>query len=547
MKKLLILGALLTSTAGANSLSANLPAGAVATLETQGFGTTATRVLNVLEDTLDALPAPLNKLTNTAQNLLPYLNGSLFNEATLGLFTVGSGKGPYALDYLVVMRVDSGINEDFQDLASIPEPTARVGRYGFARDGGDFVGQTGDLVYISGDKNLLMNYLGKLSGKAGPRLGESAAYSAPAQQAGKAELSAYLNFSAGAKLIRQTLAQEIGLPRLFSPIVDAVDTLGQWRGGLSSTEAGFQASSVLAVNPAGKDAALRALLTHTRPEFEITRVLPADATSVSVNACDSGTGAYLGRWLTRIDLIDPTGFLSDTQLASELEAQSRYLGDECAQITVADALPGGQARTGVLAGLSSIVTFQNVTDEEAARAHAERLTQSVNAALRSSFTELHALTSQMGEKKEDAALAPLLALLDPKQLDDVSLHTAFKDGYLITAFSQAALDKALNAEETLADNEEFTGSNLTSGNAAFSWSPAPSEEFTGEGLLEKLQGQLRGNPAETVLEDPEMQEMAAPVLDAFASVLNRYGGASSTTTVTGTSRVTQGQLNFDWE
>ncbi|MFB9993346.1 hypothetical protein ACFFLM_15355 [Deinococcus oregonensis] len=548
MKKLLMLGTLLLSTAGANSLSANLPAGAVATLETQNFSPTYARVMQVLEDLLGNLPEPLSDVASTLEELGPLLNNSFNNEATVGLFTVGDAKTGFDLHYLIAVRTKGDAKKLFIEdgLMGVPKATARIGQYGLARDGDSFSGQQGDLLYTSDNKALLMNYLGKLSGKAGPRLASSPAYSLATRQAGTQELSAFLNFSAAAKLVRGAFGKEIGLPRLLSPVVDAVDTLGQWRGGLSSTASGLKTSSAHTVNPEGKDASLRTLLTHTRDNFEIGRLIPADASAVSVNACHSGTGAYLGRWLTRFDLLEPTGFLSDTQLAAELEMQSRYLGDECAQITARGVQPSKTTSAGLLSSLVSTVSIQSVTDEALARRQMDGLTRSVNAALRSSLTQVYGLANGFGDsgsEQETAIFAPLLSMLDPKQLDEVSMRHAFKDGYLITAFSQAALDQVLNAPETLQDNAQF---NALKGNAGVTWSPKPSEAFTAESLLEKIQTQLSGNPAAGLLADPEMQEMAGPALDAFAGVLNRYGGAWSRTNVTGNSRITQGEVQFDW-
>jgi len=552
VKNILILSLLLGSTAGANSLSQHLPAGALATLETQGFGATQARVMNVLAEALEALPEDsVQALVNAQEALQPVLDGSINNEATLGLFTVDRGAGPHHLGFLFVTRIKPGVLADVKEFFPVPRATARVGQYGLARQGKTFVGLTGDLMYLSSDKALLTGYLGRLSGKAAPRLGESAPYTAPARRAGNQELSVYLNFSAGAKVIRGFFGRKIGLPRLLSPVVDAVDTLGQWRGGFRSTAQGFSGTSVLAVNPTGKDRPLRTLLTHTRPEFQVQRVIPAGVSTVKVSACSAAGAQYTAHWLTRIDLLDVTGFLSDSQLAAGLEEQSRYLGDECAQITLAGLKPTGALRTSPLAGLNALVTYQRVADEAAARAHMPVFAASVNTALRGALKGLHDQLKQVGGTLADgstaAALTPLLDMLDPRQLDQLSLQYGFRDGYLVTAFSKAALQQALNAEDTLADAPEFRAAELAQSGAGFSWSPAPQEPFTGEGLLESLDEMLQGNPVQGLFQDPELQETLEPVAAAAADVLNRYGGASSLTSVSGTTVVTQGQLKFDWE
>lgn len=552
VKKALMLSLLLGSTAGARSLSQHLPAGALATLETRGFGVTQARVMDVLGETLEALPGDAAEaLLETREALQPVLDGSVNNEAVLGLFTVDRGAGPHHLEVLFVTRIKPEVLGDVKKLFPVPRATARVGQYGLARQGKTFVGLTGDLMYLSTDKALLTGYLGRLSGKAAPRLGTSASYAAPAVRAGEQELSAYLNFSAGARVIRGYFERKIGLPRLLSPIVNAVDTLGQWRGGFRSTEGGFSGTSVLVVNPAGKDAPLRTLLTHTRPEFQVQQVIAGGVDTVNVSACSPAGAQYTAHWLTRLDLLDITGFLSDSQLAAGLEAQSRYLGDECARVTLAGLKPTGTLRTSALAGLNALVMYQRVTDEEAARAHMPVFAASVNTALRGALEGLQGQLKRMGGTLEDesaaAALAPLLDMLDPRQLDQFSLHYGFRDGYLVTAFSKAALQQALNAEDTLADSPEFQAADLAQSGAGFSWTPAPQEPFTGEGLLESLEEAFQNTPVEALFSDPELEETLEPVAEAAADVLNRYGGSSSVTTVEGTTVVTQGELQFDWE
>jgi len=552
VKNFLILSLLLGSTAGARSLSQHLPAGALATLETRGFGATQARIMNVLEETLEAVPGKSSEaLLGAREALQPILDGSVNNEAVLGLFTVDRGAGPHHLEFLFVTRVKPEVLSDVQELFPVPKPGARIGKYGLARMDGNFVGLTGDLLYLSSDKSLLTGYLGRLSGKVAPRLGTSATYAAPAGRAGEQELSLYLNFSAGAKVIRGYFERKIGLPRLLSPIVNAVDTLGQWRGGFRSTEDGFSGTSVLVVNPAGKDAPLRTLLTHTRPEFQVQQVIPGGVDTVNVSACAPAGAQYTAHWLTRLDLLDITGFLSDSQLAAGLEEQSRYLGDECARVTLSGLKPTGTLRTSALAGLNALVMYQQVTDEEAARAHMPVFAASVNTALRGALEGLQGQLKRMGGTLEDestaAALAPLLDMLDPRQLDQLSLQYGFRDGYLVTAFSKAALEQALNAEDALADSPDFQAEELTQSGAGFSWSRAPQEPLTGESLLESLEEALQGNPAQGLFSDPELRETLEPVAEAAAGVLNRYGGASSLTSVSGTTVVTQGQLKFDWE
>ena len=143
------------------------------------------------------------------------------------------------------------------------------------------------MIYVSSDKGLLMGYLDRLNGSAGARLNASPAYTTPRRAVVQQELRLYVNFSATAKVIRGQLGKVL-LPRLFSPIVDALGTLGSYSALFSTTEQGLTAQSAHLPNAAGKDGPLYSILTHTT-DFAVQNIIPASAVSVLAAACAGAT------------------------------------------------------------------------------------------------------------------------------------------------------------------------------------------------------------------------------------------------------------------
>ena len=304
-------------------LAEGLPAGALLTLETHNAGPALKRFSGVLERVLSAADLGEDDAGSMLGVAQAVLGDSLGREGIAGVFSVQGRKGAFEPALLAVTRSGALTDELLGEL--LPEkPGARVGRYTFSRVDGAFMGTSNGLTYVSSDKALLMAYLGRLSGKAAPTLAASAPYAAAQRAAGTQELGVYANFSAAAKVIRSQLAQ-VMLPRLLSPVVDALDTLGQFAGGLTTTAGGWTTASAQVVNQAGKDRPLARILLDTT-DFGVQSVIPASAEAVQATACHPDTGAYLGRWLTRVDLLEPFGFLTDSQLASHLEQAGRYLG-----------------------------------------------------------------------------------------------------------------------------------------------------------------------------------------------------------------------------
>ncbi|CAM3841968.1 hypothetical protein [Deinococcus frigens] len=67
-----------------------------------------------------------------------------------------------------------------------------------------------------------------------------------------------------------------------------------------------------------------------------------------------------------IHLLDPLGFLSDSQLASHLERSAAWLGHECARVTLAGGMKSGLNAGNPLSSLDYSVSYQRVADLNAA-------------------------------------------------------------------------------------------------------------------------------------------------------------------------------------
>ncbi len=551
MKRLLTLTALtasfgVASQAAAVSLADNLPAGALLTLETRNAGPALDRLLGLVGQVGKAVGQDdLSSVTDVAGGLL---KGTLGNEGVAGVFTVGTPRGGFTPALLAVARVDAESGKFLA--ATLPKkPGAKIGRYTFVRDNDMFVGLSNGLVYVGSDKGLLMGYLGRLNGGAGPRLNASSVYTTPRRAVGQQELGLYLNFSATARVVRGQLGK-VALPRLLSPLVDALDTLGSYSAGFSTTDQGLTAQSAHLPNAAGKDRPLYSILTHTT-DFAVQNVIPASAVSVSAAACAPEANGYLGRWLTRIDLLDPFGFLTDSQLAANLETSARYLGDECAQAV----LPGGTD----LNGLN--VSYQSVTDLDAARIHMPQYAAAFNTALQGvsgTLDELYGKISALSDtggtssKGRVSQAQRSLQLSTQAQLGTVKKSLsklkfvyAFKGDYVVTAFSEQALAAALSdgvgaSREVLADDAGFMAADLNvQGASAWQYGRAP-RAITSDTFLKAL------NASGQLQQAGLSEKMFAPLAESFSNLYNRYQGMSSQSTVENGLILSRSSVRYDW-
>jgi hypothetical protein len=524
MRNALLLTALLggtATTARAASLSEQLPAGALLTLETKNAGGAIDRFAGLLASAANSMTGG-EEGGEMIAGFQQIVKGSLGQEAVAGVFSVGNAGSVFSPELLAVSRVDRLSGEFF---SSLMEPTkgARVGNYTFSRQGETFAGLSNGLVYVSTNKDLLMGYLGRLSGKAAPRLLNSVAYTVPQRALGQQELSLFLNFSATAKVIRGALGKATMLPRLLSPVVDALDTLGQYAAGFTTRTGGLTATSAHAANAQGKDQPLYRILTDST-DFTVQDIIPADVERVVASACHPESGAYLGRWLTRVDLLDPLGFLTDSQLASHLERSAAWLAHECAQVTLAGGLKSGLTASDPLSGLNHSVTYQRVADMDAAKAQMPAYASSVNAAIAGVSDSLKGLIKDdalgsVGRSMPGgmgAAASSSLKMVDDL-LGQLNMVYAFRGDYLITAFSQTALDAALDeSAPALAQDAGFIAAGI---NPRFSvgWTYAPNpQDVSGEEISKAILSGLGGGEMLDEMEGSDTDAAQLPEVPAVA-------------------------------
>ena len=541
------LAATASAKGGAAPLTAHLPAGALLTLETKGAAPAFDRLTGVIGSVLDGAAEAGDEDLEASGAMLRGFSGvladSVGREGVAGVFTVQGKGGTFTPALLAVARTGDLSAEMFSSF--IPKKKgARVGAYPFVRSGDLFAGQANGLVYLSSDKALLMSYLGRLSGKAAPTLATSAPYVQATRAAGPVQLGAYLNFSATAKVIRGQFSQFM-LPRLLSPVVDALDTLGQVAGGLTTTDTGLNTVSAQVVNTAGKDRPLSRLLTHTT-DFGVQDIIPADVEAVQATACAPESNAYAARWLTRLDLFEPFGFLTDSQLASHLERSGQYLGSECAQVTLSGGLLASLDQSDPLAALATTVTYQSVRDRAAAEAHLPEYAQSVNEALAGLRVTLKSavgdlMKGDLGGLDGDG-VAAMMAAGSFDQLDEMlaglKMVYAFEGDYLITAFSEEALQAALAGKDApLAQDPAFQAAGLTlTGSGGWGYQPDLAD-LGGDDLMGSL-------PAE--FEEMDMEETLGPVMDAMAGLINRYDGMTSQRSVEGNVIIGKANVKYRW-
>lgn len=541
-------------------LAEHLPAGALFTLESHQSSGAVERFVNLVSDVvagfLQAMGKPMEREAQQMQKQLNMakvmVNEFLGDEAVVGVFTVGTDRVGYKPEFLAVSRAKANSKLMQSQMQKMPVG-AKVGRFTITRQKEMFVGYGGPLVYASSNKALLMSYLGRLSGKKAPILSESVAYNVPVTARGQQEFSFFVNFSAGAKIVRNILKKE-ALPRLFSPVVDALDTLGSYSGGMTTTVSGIKTAGAHRPNMEGKDKPLLDILTHTT-KFNVQNSIPAEVETVVATACHKNTNSYMARWLTRVDLFEPFGALTDSQLAHHLERSSHYLGDECAQVTLSGTTKASFKTENPFASLNKTLYYQKVEDRAAAEKHFPEYLKSLNTALQASLDGFIQLASEIEGRELARALKGLskndlmkefadgMSVADQeavnvlkelkKEIENVKFVYGFRDDYVVVALSQKALDQALNeAGPSFAETDAFKEAQIAS-----------------QGVRWQVGVNLSNMTAEEVAEvyktlpDKEIAGMASGLV---ADLINRYDGYTEQSSVQNGLVLTKGQYQYRW-
>lgn len=532
------------SSAQANRLIEYFPAGALATLELHQADAAIDRTGRLLSSVLSSFDEP-DKQDGLANMFGAMAKEAVGEEAILGVFNVAGSPHFLASSKLTNKEMFNMLFPEL-DTPSHKYKTYRVNDYSFIRDEDNiYFGVKNDVFYISSNRYLLESYLNRLSGKKAPKLTKSVAYSRTMKHTKNEEFSMFLDFSATSKMLKGLL-DDIYLPRLLSPITEGLDTLGQMAFGMSSTEEGMETVSAHQPKWYGKDKALYQILTHTT-DFEVQNIIPSDVESVRAFVCDPQINAYVGNWVSRFDLFDPTGFLMDSQLVNHMNKSSSYLGDECAQVMLNGGNTAAFTTIKPEEAFKHSVTLYKVADMEKAKKHMplyaasfNKSIQQLNSSLQNNFSGI--LGSKLrGEIKKFDDIADIEIIQDLFGI--FKMHYAFKGDYLIIANGPEAIEKVLKADNFLSDDSQFREENLkTEGVGGWSYE-RDFEDITTEQLDVFIEEMISEENKDSSEEDIVQ---ISNVMETIAEIINRYDGLTSERTVKRGLILEKTNIRFRW-
>jgi len=152
--------------------------------------------------------------------------------------------------------------------------------------------------------------------------------------------------------------------------------------------------------------------------------------------------------------------------------------------------------------------------------------------------------SELPSGAQAGALAAALGSVDnlTDLIGGLKMVYAFRDGYLITAFSQTALDAALDEETpVLAEDPDFKTADLKAQGSA-GWQYARNADDVTE---EQVMG-VFANALPEDLMDSDMAEMFKPFGSVLTDLINRYDGMTSQSAVSGNLIVSKSNIKFGW-
>jgi len=526
-----------TVTPTSTPLSRYLPAGALGTLEAHN-----------LRDAFEASKPLLKSLVRSVDPTMNFTSlelgsqvvwGSVGLESSLGVYSVGTKNA----GYLAVTRVNGAANVmlSAQMRSSYVEgKPVKVGAFSFQKMNGNYMGMGGGLAYASSDFDLMKAFLRRLNGEKLPTMSESAKYTQTVKTLESSQLKIYIDFALVSKLARNLLA-EIYIPRIGDPILEALNTLGQSGYGLTVQKDGIEGRAVQTLNKEGKEVNLYNLLTASKDEFTSAQFIPANVYSVVTCALDPvSEPRYWANWMTRLDLYDPTGILTDSRLVDTFLDSSSWLGNEQSTVTLRPIAKNPNSLTS---------TYQNqiwmleVTDEARAEVVMQSFAGNFNTSLKKTLeyyrklipANLQGEVESLGlDSSMLAGLQPLLELLR----GDSSLVYRIQNGYLFIGSDAAALDKFLNAPNKLVDLPAYRA--LPKGGRCLDLTPNGINLSKAE-YRKLLQSSL--STSASMLPDS--------TLNTLSAALERYGksikGSSGSWRVEGNQLIGQGKLRIDFK
>lgn len=518
-------------------LSRYLPAGALGTLEA-----------NNLRDAFEASKPLLKSLVNSVDPSMNFTSlelasnvlwGSIGLESSIGLYTVGTKD----VQMLAVTRVNGAVSAliTSQMRSSYPKgKPIKVGAFSFQKVGASnfqnmYIGMGGGLAYASSNYDLMKAFLRRLNGEKLPTLSSSAKYRGTVKTLESSQLKIYINWTTAVKVARNNLA-EIYVPRILDPILESLNTLGQSGYGLSVLGDGIEGRAVQTLNPEGKEVNLYNLLTASKDEFSSARFIPANVYSVSTCALDPiSEPRYWANWMTRLDLYDPTGILTDSHLVDTFLDASSWLGNEQSTVMLK---PVAQNPNSLISTYQNQIWMLEVADEIKAEAVMKSFTGNFNTSLKKTLEYYRKLlpANLSGEAESLgldpsmlAGLQPLLELLK----GDSNLVYKIQNGYLFIGSDAPSLERFVNAPNKLADLPAYQA--LPRGGRCLDLTPK-SLALTKANYRKLLESSL-GSSASM---------LPSGMLNTLSAALERYAktikGSSGSWRVEGNQLIGQGKL-----
>jgi hypothetical protein len=538
----------LACSASAAPLSRYLPAGAVGTLELQNLRPAYTTLKpfykSIAKYAMSIAGTPNQEFPMAAMDtaLEPFW-GSFALESSIGAYTVGDSN----VQMLAVTRVNTATALLLKSQMNMQSQYAvgtygykskpvKVGAFSFQKSGDLYLGQGGGVAYASSNYDLMVAFLKRLNGQKLPVLASNPVYQNTMSRLEGDQFKIYTNLSLLVKFTRLSLSKFF-LPRVLDPFLEAANTLGQSGFSLNVVPEGFEGKAVLNLNKDGKDQDLYRSMLASKPEFTSAQHIPSDAYMVQTCALDSKSEPRSwAKWLTRFDLYDVTGILTDSNIVNTLLDSSEWLGNE--QSNVSLGLAPNQDLSDPSSSFKRYVTMYQVTDEAKADAAMNTFTKNYNAALKHTL-EYYTRSadgilrmSQMSNS-ERASISNLFGLLR----GNYNLGYRIKDGYLFLG-EAALLDPFVNASQKLSETAAYQA--LPKGGRCIDLTPAMTN--LSKDQYRKLLAQSMGTNA---------MMMDSSLIDGMADYMSKLAGkfksSSGSYIVEGNQVIGMGKLLIDFK
>jgi hypothetical protein len=311
-----------------------------------------------------------------------------------------------------------------------------------------------DVLMLSTNPDTLRASLRQLAGSSDPNFLTSEGYASSLATLETGNSYAYFDLPTIAKNYAG-LAKQVGFEQLIDRLVQAFNTAGVSAGVSRFTDEGTEGRGIQAVNLAGGDGSLLALLTTpgVADRSALERV-SAEALAVSSSYSD-----LTGWWdyLNEIAAVQPElgGDLDTILQGFGLDLRSTFFNWVGSQVVTVTTGVSETVEPGMAAGnlLGEAVYMFEASDEAAAQEGLTSLVQTISG-------QVAAFADPSGGTGDAAASTSEIAGVTVNNFeitDGVSLSYTVKDGYALLATSPDAMTKVLETSASLQDTEAVQG------------------------------------------------------------------------------------------